>query len=447
MPAAPSAASAAAAASVAPATSSTVRVLAAAAAVSAPARWVVAMGWPEAPGIIPGAAGGGARGGSFGNGQVGGSGGGSGGGGGGLTSSVYGDSGGGGGGGVGGKLGFGQSEGGGFGGTGGGGFGGGGGGSGLSGGVGGFGGGGGSGLSFGAGGGFGGGGGGSFGGRSNNTGGFGAGAGNSGGGGGLGAGGDIFVQQGGSLTIEGGSLTGGTVTGGAGAGNAGDGSALGSGIFLQGDQSITLAPPANQTMNIDDVIADQSGSGGIETTAGTGALGVNGLGTVVLGATNTFTGGITVNQGTIELAAAGAAGSGAITFAGSSNGALVLDAAALPAGGTFANMIVGFGPGDALDLRGLTWDPTSHSASFDPTTDMLTVTSGAISDTLTLNGVASAPSSRWSATRMAAPRLQRPPIASLARPRSTPRSRRSTLAVRMRRRTPPTRSTSPGRSI
>ena len=132
-----------------------------------------------------------------------------------------------------------------------------------------------------------------------------------GGGGGLGAGGDIFVQQGGSLTIEGGSLSGGSVTGGAGAGNAGDGSAYGSGIFLQGDQSITLAPPANQTMTIDDVIADQSGSGGIGTTAGTGALGVNGPGTVVLDATNTFTGGITVNQGTIELAAAGAAGSGA----------------------------------------------------------------------------------------------------------------------------------------
>ena len=159
-----------------------------------------------------------------------------------------------------------------------------------------------------------------------------------GGGGGLGAGGDIFVQQGGSLTIEGGSLSGGSVTGGAGAGNAGgNGSAYGSGIFIQGDQSITFAPPADQTMTINDVIADQSGSGGTGTTAGAGALIVNGPGTVVLDATNTFTGGITLEQGTLELAAAGAAGSGPITFTARSNGALVLDAAALPAGGTFAN--------------------------------------------------------------------------------------------------------------
>ncbi len=125
-----------------------------------------------------------------------------------------------------------------------------------------------------------------------------------GGGGGLGAGGDIFVQQGGSLTIEGGSLSGGSVTGGAGTGvtgfgslKGGNGSAYGSGIFIQGNQSITFAPPADQTLTIDDVIADQSGSGGTDANAGAGALTVDGAGTVVLDATNTFTGGITLESG------------------------------------------------------------------------------------------------------------------------------------------------------
>ena len=145
------------------------------------------------------------------------------------------------------------------------------------GGAGGFGGGGGGGYANGGAGGFGGGGGGpgtgnltgivNFGGRGGFggggglgvSGGFGGGAGGrpilgpdglpqgSGGGGGLGAGGDIFVQQGGSLTIEGGSLSGGSVGAGAGDGGnsipgnpiaGGNGSAYGSGIFIQGNQSL-----------------------------------------------------------------------------------------------------------------------------------------------------------------------------------------------------------------
>ena len=58
-----------------------------------------------------------------------------------------------------------------------------------------------------------------------------------GGGGGLGAGGDIFVYKGGSLTVQSGTLSGGHVLGGAGgtASNGGQpgigGLAFGSGIF------------------------------------------------------------------------------------------------------------------------------------------------------------------------------------------------------------------------
>ena len=84
--------------------------------------------------------------------------------------------------------------------------------------------------------------------------GFGAGLGTSAGagGGGLGAGGDIFVQQGAILTIDGGVINGGTVTGGkaGGSGPAGRdvdadatstaGQGMGAGIFLQGNQTLSL---------------------------------------------------------------------------------------------------------------------------------------------------------------------------------------------------------------
>ena len=107
-------------------------------------------------------------------------------------------------------------------------------------------------------------------------------------------------------------------------------------------------------MTINDVIADQSGSGGAGSNAGAGSVVVNGAGTVVLDATNTFTGGITLEQGTLELAAAGAAGGGPIILSGDPT--LVLDSAVLPAGGTFANPIDvdGLLPlGNTVDLRGL----------------------------------------------------------------------------------------------
>ena len=41
---------------------------------------------------------------------------------------------------------------------------------------------------------------------------------------------------------------------------------------------------------------------------------MDGTGTLVLDAQNTFTGGITINSGTVELATQGAAGTGRITF-------------------------------------------------------------------------------------------------------------------------------------
>ncbi len=273
---------------------------------------------------------------------------------------------GGGGGGIGGFAGSNGS--GGYGGPGG--FGGGGGGSQFvngSGGSGGFGGGGGAGAWFGGWGGFGGGGGGGD--SSGGGGGFGAGngaAGNAsklthgGGGGGLGAGGDIFIQQGGSLTIEGGSLTGGSATGGSGAGTAGGGAGYGSGIFIQGDQSITFAPAAGQTETVSDVIADMSGTNDPSGETGAGSLIMDGAGTLVLAADNRpgssseadlagFTGGITLKSGTLVLAATGAAGSGAITFSPPSAGDPTLEFTPATAP---SNLIENFGAGDDIQIDG-----------------------------------------------------------------------------------------------
>lgn len=182
-----------------------------------------------------------------------------------------------------------------------GGFGGGGGGGTSTGGAGGFGGGGGGGYNgFGGAGGFGGGGGGGGGGAAGGSAGFGAGFGGySGGGGGLGAGADIFVQQGGALLIAGGSLDAGSVNGGTG---INPGGAFGDGLFIQGNQQVTLAPGSGQTLTIAGAIADQTGSQRGVSSQGSGGLSVLGPGVVTLEADNTYTGPTTIgNGGTLAL--------------------------------------------------------------------------------------------------------------------------------------------------
>jgi len=268
----------------------------------------------------------------------------------------------GGGGGVGGKS-YGAGGGGGFGGGGG------------SGGSGGFGGGGGLEHS----GGFGGGGGG------NAAGGFGAGDGSGSdvsgylGGGGLGAGGDIFVQQGGSLTIEGGSLGAGSVTGGGGGNGAANGARLGSGIFLQGDQTQTFSAAAGAELTISGVIADESGSdaampSGDGTGTGSGAIVITGAGTVALDATNSFTGGVTMESGILLLGAPGAAGTGAIAFGAGGTPVLAFTAADAP-----TNAITGFATGDTLKILGF----AATGASYVPGTG-LEISNGASAVTLDL---------------------------------------------------------------
>ena len=194
------------------------------------------------------------------------------------------------------------------------------------------------------------------------NGGFGAGAGAPGskggaGGGGLGAGGDIFVAQGGSLVLDGGVLTGGTAKAGSGGVGATDGKGLGNGIFLQGtDPILTLAAPLGGTNTVSDPIVDQTGVGGTGANAGTGFVVTAGSGTVVLDAANSFGGGIFIDSGTLHLAHAGAAGSGDIDFFG--NGTLMVDAATAP-----ANAVTHFFQGDSIFVTGLTETGASYTGS------------------------------------------------------------------------------------
>jgi hypothetical protein len=191
------------------------------------------------------------------------------------------------------------------------------------------------------------------------TGGFGGGSGAGygfGGGGGLGAGGDIFVMAGASLTIEGGSLGAGTVTGGlGGGGSAENGQAFGGGLFLQGVETITLAPVKGTTETISGVIADQTGSGGASYNAGAGSLVLDGAATLDLDTANTFTGGTTIDRGILELANTAGAGGGGITFASTSG---MIDYAA---GADLANTISGFGGEDKIDFSTIAYAMGDHA--------------------------------------------------------------------------------------
>jgi hypothetical protein len=206
-----------------------------------------------------------------------------------------------------------------------------------------------------------------------------------GGGGGLGAGGAIFVQQGGQLTFGYGGVSGGPVQYGAagastdGAGDARPGSAFGSGIFIQGTQSIAFAPSAGQTLTIGDVIADQSGSGGTGTLAGTGSVIINGAGLVDLTADNTYSGGTDINAGTLEIGASGSVGAGAITF-GAPDVTLRIDAVPDP-GSTYQNTLDGLTGGDIIDLGGVAF-VAGATATINGST--LTVADGDFSENFSL---------------------------------------------------------------
>ena len=79
------------------------------------------------------------------------------------------------------------------------------------------------------------------------------------------------------------------------------GQADGGDIFIEGDQSITLAPPSGQTTAIDGVIADEAGSHDPSGLTGRGGVVIYDLGAVVLAATDTYAGGTTIELGRLSL--------------------------------------------------------------------------------------------------------------------------------------------------
>jgi len=197
-------------------------------------------------------------------------------------------------------------------------------------------------------------------------------SGGGGGGGGLGAGGDIFVQQGGSLTIDSGALDQGTVTGGTAATGGTNGYGYGSGLFIDGTQSVTFAPSFGDTVTISGVIADVTGSNDPNGLTGAGSLIMNGPGKLVLAADNMpgsssdpelagFTGGITIKGGTVDLAAVGAAGSGAITFQDPPAIGRTLEFTVADAP---TNEIDGFGTGDNIRIDGFLETSLGYSGGF-----------------------------------------------------------------------------------
>jgi hypothetical protein len=211
------------------------------------------------------------------------------------------------------------------------------------------------------------------------AGGFGAGAGaaNGGaGGGGLGAGGDIFVAAGGILTVDGGLLAPGTATGGSGGSSSAQaGQGLGSGLFLQGNETITLEAVSGPLLTVTGVISDQTGSGGSGANAGAGAIAIAGTGTVDLAASNTFTGGVTLDSGTLVLGPAGAGGSGPIAFASPAGATLLFGAANAP-----ANVIENFATNDVIEISGFVATGKTYSSG------ALVLTGGSGNVTLDLAG-------------------------------------------------------------
>lgn len=168
-------------------------------------------------------------------------------------------------------------------------------------------------------------------------GGFGGGGGTpSRGGGGAGMGGAIFVMEGGGLTVEGPlTIEMGTVQGGSGSGGAGSG--FGSGLFLQGTGNLTFSPSSGFQAVLDD-IADEAGVVANGYTppagfvAGSWSLTKQGAGTLVLRGDNSYSGGTIIAGGTILAGSESAVGRGPVNLT-VSGATLRLDNLAVGVGG------------------------------------------------------------------------------------------------------------------
>jgi hypothetical protein len=209
------------------------------------------------------------------------------------------------------------------------------------------------------------------------------GAGDGGGGGGAALGGAIFVRDGASLILRGGTFTGGGVTAGAGNGGGTNGAAAGTDLFLMSSGSYLFAPALGQTLTFNGSIADDSAAslpgGTYAAGAGAGAqVIVAGEGTVVYSAGQTYsyagttsvTNGVLRVNGTLANSALLISGIGTVdgngtvgdvtlssgTLAAGANGVGTLSTGNLflDSGGTLAMQFSGSGAGqfDVLTVTG-----------------------------------------------------------------------------------------------
>ena len=123
--------------------------------------------------------------------------------------------------------------------------------------------------------------------------------------------------------------------------------------YLQGNnpKALTFSPANGETTTVAGVIGDDKGSttiGAPGYTEGTAGITLNGPGTLVLTAENTYTGGTTIKAGTLELGNGGSI-KGNVKFAGA-NATLQLDTANSFNFNQFGGIIKGFSSGDVIYL-------------------------------------------------------------------------------------------------
>jgi autotransporter-associated beta strand protein len=147
------------------------------------------------------------------------------------------------------------------------------------------------------------------------------------------------------------------------------GSIAGAGTYDLGANQLTVGSNG-QSAIVSGLI---SGAGGSLVKLGDDSL-------TLSGAYNTYSGGTTIEHGTLDIAAVGAAGTGDITFAGRAT--LKVENAGL-SGHRFGNPVDFFGRPDVLDLTGLHFH-AGASATYHRADHLLSVRSGSITDTLTL---------------------------------------------------------------
>ncbi len=166
-------------------------------------------------------------------------------------------------------------------------------------------------------------------------------------------------------------------TGGANSLTLGTGSTITGAISVDtASTTLAFAQPTNATLS--------------NAVIGAGAVSKTGAGTLTLTGANRYTGGTTLQAGTLDLGAATSAGKGAITYgttSGTATAQLALETAAQPgSGGTFGTTLVNFTANtQSLDLKGFTFN--TLNTAYVTTGSSLTVmggTGGMQTETFTL---------------------------------------------------------------